>query len=231
MEAHCIGGIDPCAVAAGGGYDEATGTCSLMCHTEGANACVQVQPEGEVEGSFDNRKLDDGEDIFPQDESVKGVEALVLTEAPAVQVTPPVTPRSLPQPLSLSGAKYLATRVLGFAGRELGSVVYSLSACCSMQTIRRGDYLYDEGEDSSAFYVVLSGSLKDLGNGVIKSDGEVLGFDDYSLTRPRHAAVVALDRVVAVIFTQRTLDAIGRRDAHVLSTIVRAAASSGHDQL
>ena len=98
-----------------------------------------------------------------------------------------------------------------------------------MQTIRRGDYLYDEGEDSSAFYVVLSGSLKDLGNGVIKSDGEVLGFDDYSL--PRHAAVVALDRVVAVIFTQRTLDAIGRRDAYVLSTIVRAAASSGHDQL
>ena len=96
---------------------------------------------------------------------------------------------------------------------------------------RRGDYLYDEGEDSSAFYVVLSGSLKDLGNGVIKSDGEVLGFDDYSLTRPRHAAVVALDRVVAVIFNQRTLDAIGRRDAHVLSTIVRAAASSGHDQL
>ena len=76
-----------------------------------------------------------------------------------------------------------------------------------------------------------SGSLKDLGTGVIKSDGEVLGFDDYSLTRPRHAAVVALDRVVAVIFTQRTLDAIGRRDAHVLSTIVRAAASSGHDQL
>ena len=42
---------------------------------------------------------------------------------------------------------------------------------------------------------------------------------------------IALDRVVAVIFTQRTLDAIGRRDAHVLSTIVRAAASSGHDQL
>ena len=38
-------------------------------------------------------------------------------------------------------------------------------------------------------------------------------------------------RVVAVIFNQRTLDAIGRRDAHVLSTIVRAAASSGHDQL
>ena len=185
--------------------------------------------EGEVEGSFDNRKLDDGEDIFPQDESVKGVEALVLTEAAVV--TPPVTPRSLPQPLSLSGAKYLATRVLGFAGRELGSVVYSLSACCSMQTIRRGDYLYDEGEDSGAFYVVLSGSLKDLGSAVIKSDGEVLGFDDYSLTRPRHAAVVALDRVVAVIFTQRTLDAIGRRDAHVLSTIVRAAASSGHDQL
>jgi len=34
-----------------------------------------------------------------------------------------------------------------------------------------------------------------------------------------------------LIFTQRTLDAIGRRDAHVLSTIVRAAASSGHDQL
>ena len=90
----------------------------------------------------------------------KGVEALVLTEAAVV--TPPVTPRSLPQPLSLSGAKYLATRVL---------------------------------------------------------------------TRPRHAAVVALDRVVAVIFNQRTLDAIGRRDAHVLSTIVRAAASSGHDQL
>ena len=91
--------------------------------------------EGEVEGSFENNRKaleDDGEDIFPQDESVKGVEALVLTEAPAV-VTPPVTPRSLPQPLSLSGAKYLATRVLGFAGRELGSVVYSLSACCSMQ--------------------------------------------------------------------------------------------------
>jgi hypothetical protein len=88
-----------------------------------------------------------------------------------------------------------------------------------------------KGEDSSAFYVVLSGSLKDLGTAVIKSDGEVLGFDDYSLTRPRHAAVVALDRVVAVIFNQRTLDAIGRRDAHVLSTIVRAAASSGHDQL
>ena len=86
-------------------------------------------------------------------------------------------------------------------------------------------------QDSGAFYVVLSGSLKDLGTAVIKSDGEVLGFDDYSLTRPRHAAVVALDRVVAVIFTQRTLDAIGRRDAHVLSTIVRAAASSGHDQL
>jgi CRP-like cAMP-binding protein len=94
-----------------------------------------------------------------------------------------------------------------------------------------GDYLYDEGDNSNAFYVVLSGSLKDLGTAVIKSDGEVLGFDDYSLTRPRHAAVVALDRVVAVIFTQRTLDAIGRRDAHVLSTIVRAAASSGHDQL
>ena len=94
-----------------------------------------------------------------------------------------------------------------------------------------GDYLYDEGEDSGAFYVVLSGSLKDLGTAVIKSDGEVLGFDDYSLTRPRHAAVVALDRVVAVIFNQRTLDAIGRRDAHVLSTIVRAASSSGHDQL
>ena len=92
-------------------------------------------------------------------------------------------------------------------------------------------HLYDEGEDSGAFYVVLSGSLKDLGTAVIKSDGEVLGFDDYSLTRPRHAAVVALDRVVAVIFNQRTLDAIGRRDAHVLSTIVRAAASSGHDQL
>ena len=52
-----------------------------------------------------------------------------------------------------------------------------------------------------------------------------------SLQRSRYAAVVALDRVVAVIFTQRTLDAIGRRDAHVLSTIVRAAASSGHDQL
>ena len=89
--------------------------------------------EGEVEGAFENRKcLEDEEDIFPQDESVKGVEALVLTEAPAV-VTPPATPRSLPLPLSLSGAKYLATRVLGFAGRELGSVVYSLSACCSMQ--------------------------------------------------------------------------------------------------
>ena len=42
---------------------------------------------------------------------------------------------------------------------------------------------------------------------------------------------IELDRVVAVIFNQRTLDAIGRRDAHVLSTIVRAAASSGHDQL
>ena len=68
----------------------------------------------------------------PQDESVKGVEALVLTEAAVV--TPPVTPRSLPQPLSLSGAKYLATRVLGFAGRELGSVVYSLSACCLILT-------------------------------------------------------------------------------------------------
>ena len=66
-----------------------------------------------------------------------------------------------------------------------------------MQTIRRGDYLYDEGEDSSAFYVVLSGSLKDLGTAVIKSDGEVLGFDDYSLTRPRHAAVVALVRRTA----------------------------------
>ena len=91
--------------------------------------------EGEVEGSFENNRKaleDDGEDIFPQDESVKGVEALVLTEAPAL-VTPPATPRSLPQPLSLSGAMYLATRVLGFAGRELGSVVYSLSACCSMQ--------------------------------------------------------------------------------------------------
>ena len=91
--------------------------------------------EGEVEGSFENSRKgrdDDGEDIFPQDESVKGVEALVLTEAPPV-VTPPATPRSLPLPLSLSGAKYLATRVLGFAGRELGSVVYSLSACCSMQ--------------------------------------------------------------------------------------------------
>ena len=91
--------------------------------------------EGEVEGSFENSRKgrdDDGEDIFPQDESVKGVEALVLTEAPAL-VTPPATPRSLPLPLSLSGAKYLATRVLGFAGRELGSVVYSLSACCSMQ--------------------------------------------------------------------------------------------------
>ena len=87
--------------------------------------------EGEVEGSFENNRKgrdDDGEDIFPEDESAKGVEALVLTEAAVV--TPPVTPRSLPQPLSLSGAKYLATRVLGFAGRELGSVVYSLSACC-----------------------------------------------------------------------------------------------------
>ena len=52
-----------------------------------------------------------------------------------------------------------------------------------------------------------------------------------SATRLDHAAVVALDRVVAVIFNQRTLDAIGRRDAHVLSTIVRAASSSGHDQL
>ena len=103
---------------------------------------------------------------------------------------------------------------------------------CACDPVRlQAYYLYDEGEDSSAFYVVLSGSLKDLGTAVIKSDGEVLGFDDYSLTRPRHAAVVALDRVVAVIFTQRTLDAIGRRDAHVLSTIVRAAASSGHDQL
>ena len=58
MEAHCIGGIDPCANAAGGGYDEATGTCSLMCHTEGANACVQVQPEGEVEGSRVSKFLD-----------------------------------------------------------------------------------------------------------------------------------------------------------------------------
>ena len=58
VEAHCIGGIDPCANAAGGGYDEATGTCSLMCHTEGANACVQVQPEGEVEGSRVSKFLD-----------------------------------------------------------------------------------------------------------------------------------------------------------------------------
>ena len=58
VEAHCIGGIDPCAVAAGGGYDAATGTCSLMCHTEGANACVQVQPEGEVEGSRVSKFLD-----------------------------------------------------------------------------------------------------------------------------------------------------------------------------
>ena len=31
----------------------------------------------------------------------------------------------------------------------------------------------------------------------------MLGFDDYSLTRPRHAAVVALDRVVAVHPTHR----------------------------
>ena len=58
VEAHCIGGIDPCANAAGGGYDAATGTCSLMCHTEGANACVQVQPEGEVEGSRVSKFLD-----------------------------------------------------------------------------------------------------------------------------------------------------------------------------
>ena len=48
----------------------------------------------------------------------------------------------------------------------------------------------------------------------------------YAVARP-----LTVDRVVAVIFNQRTLDAIGRRDAHVLSTIVRAAASSGHDQL
>ena len=41
----------------------------------------------------------------------------------------------------------------------------------------------------------------------------------------------SMDRVVAVIFNQRTLDEIGKRDAHVLSTIVRAASSSGHDQL
>ena len=39
-------------------YDAATGTCSLMCHTEGANACVQVQPEGEVEGSRVSKFLD-----------------------------------------------------------------------------------------------------------------------------------------------------------------------------
>ena len=43
--------------------------------------------EGEVEGSFENNRKgrdDDGEDIFPQDESVKGVEALVLAEAAVV---------------------------------------------------------------------------------------------------------------------------------------------------
>ena len=97
--------------------------------------------EGEVEGSFENSRKgrdDDGEDIFPQDESVKGVEALVLTEAAVVrtgaqirfsfcaeaagllshwsicaQVTPPVTPRSLPQPLSLSGAKLCGNQIHG----------------------------------------------------------------------------------------------------------------------
>ena len=117
-----------------------------------------------------------------------------------------------------------------YSPRFLASLRYTTKTDPASEPLL-GDYLYDEGEDSGAFYVVLSGSLKDLGTAVIKSDGEVLGFDDYSLTRPRHAAVVALDRVVAVIFNQRTLDAIGRRDAHVLSTIVRAAASSGHDQL
>ena len=49
--------------------------------------------EGEVEGAFENNRKpqrrrkgrdDDGEDIFPQDESVKGVEALVLAEAAVV---------------------------------------------------------------------------------------------------------------------------------------------------
>ena len=50
-------------------------------------------------------------------------------------------------------------------------------------------------------------------------------------SKPRPCLPSLHDRVVAVIFNQRTLDAIGRRDAHVLSTIVRAAASSGHDQL
>ena len=41
--------------------------------------------EGEVEGAFENKgRDDDGEDIFPQDESVKGVEALVLAEAAVV---------------------------------------------------------------------------------------------------------------------------------------------------
>ena len=97
--------------------------------------------EGDVECTFENSRKgrdDDGEDIFPQDESVKGVEALVLTEAAVVrtgaqirfsfcaeaagllshwsicaQVTPPVTPRSLPQPLSLSGAKLWGNQIHG----------------------------------------------------------------------------------------------------------------------
>ena len=55
--------------------------------------------------------------------------------------------------------------------------------------------------------------------------------DTTRYAKPRPCLPSLHDRVVAVIFNQRTLDAIGRRDAHVLSTIVRAAASSGHDQL
>ena len=53
----------------------------------------------------------------------------------------------------------------------------------------------------------------------------------YAKATSKPRPCLPIDRVVAVIFNQRTLDAIGRRDAHVLSTIVRAAASSGHDQL
>lgn len=145
-------------------------------------------------------------------------------------VAPPPPPPRREAPLSLTAAKFLATSVCGFEGRgPVSAAVFVLCRVLCAASVHRGERLCDEGDPSDVFFVVLSGHLKEEGGGPIYAAGDFVGYDDFALVRSRPAAIVALDDASVAVLSRRHLDAIGCRDAHLLSQLLRACVSQGAD--
>lgn len=155
-------------------------------------------------------------------------------EAPKPEFPNPCAPQPAPPrreaPLSLSGAKFLATSFCGFTERRsVADAVFVLCRVLSGAAVFRGERLCDEGEKADVFFIVLSGTLNEA-DGARLTPGSVVHYDQFCLNRRRPCSVFALEDSIVAVFDRQSLDRIGCRDAHVLSCLVRAAAPHGADQ-